>query len=106
MAGRFKASYRGIGELLRSVEMQEHMRVRAERAKAFAEAEAPVDTGGPHPGRYKASFHVDVDIKRGRTSRARATLSNDSPEAFFVEYGTRNNPARHILGRSLDAMRG
>lgn len=103
---KFKASYRGIGELLKSPEMQAHMLVRAEAAKAFAETEAPVFETGPHPGRYKAAFHVESGIQHHKTERAYAELSNDAPEALFVEFGTRNNAAHHTLTRSLDAMRG
>lgn len=104
----FHASYRGIGEMISSPFMVEAMRARAERAKVYAEVIAPVYEGSSrddHRGRYKASFSVEAGVRQHRTRRAYGRLLNDSPEAFFVEYGTKNNPAHHVLLKSTDAMR-
>jgi hypothetical protein len=101
--------YRGIGEMLRSVDMEAHMRSRAEKAMAFAEAIAPVGNpkNDPHSGRYAASFHVESSRHGGmKGDRASAVLVNDSPEAYMVEYGNRNVEKHRILAKSIDAMRG
>lgn len=104
----FNASYRGIGEMIRSIEMEAEMVRRAEKIKARAEAIAPV--GKPpddkHPGRYKASFHVS-STKRGGVhhDRAEATVTNDSPEAFYVEYGSKKTPRYHTLLIATEAAR-
>lgn len=104
----FEASYTGIGEMLVAPFMVEAMRARAEKAKVFAEEIAPVYDGSgrdDHRGRYKASFSVSAGVHEHKTRRAYGRVTNDSPEAFFVEYGTRNNPAHHVLLKSIDAMR-
>lgn len=106
MAARYNPSYRGLGELLRSPEMEAEMRRRAEKIKVAAEASAPVYTPGTHPGRYKAAFTITSERRGGaRKDRAAAYVVNDAPEALYVEYGTRNNPAHHTLLKALDAAR-
>jgi hypothetical protein len=104
MAG-YEASYTGIGEMLVAPFMVAEMRRRAEKVKAAAEAAAPVDEGGTHPGRYKASFHVDSGVREGKTRRAYGEVTNDSPEAFYVEYGTKKTPRHRTLGTALDAAK-
>lgn len=103
----FQANYQGIGDMLCAPYMQDAMRRRAEAGLAYAVSIAPVNTGGPHPGRYKASFQVHSGVRRGATSRAYGELSNTSPEAPYVEYGN-GTPAfqgHHILARALDVMK-
>ena len=97
MAFKFKASYTGIGEMLRAPFMQAEMRARAEAIRDVAEAIAPVDESSPHPGRYKASFGVESGIRAGTKPRAYGRVYNTAPEALAVEYGTRNNYAHHTL---------
>lgn len=105
MTARFNASYPGIGEMLNADFMEEAMRARAERGEEFAVAVAPVDETGPHPGRYKAAFHVSSGKHGGHEhDRAYGRLENDSPEALWVEVGTKNNDAHHVLARALDIM--
>jgi len=99
----FNPNHRGVGEMLRSDFMQAAMLEHAERIKAVAEATAPV--GRPsedeHAGRYKASFHVRVHARGGATGdRAEAIVSNDSPEARWVEWGTRDTDGHHTLARA------
>lgn len=98
----FKMDYRGVGELLKSSAVEAEMLRRARKVLARCEATAPVDTGGPHPGRYKASFSVSSGRRR---DRAYAMVTNSSPEALFVEYGTRNNPRHRTMGKALDAAK-
>jgi hypothetical protein len=105
----FSLDYEGVGELLRSVEMESEMRRRAEHGMAFAEAIAPVGNprSDPHSGRYAASFRVTSSRRGGfKHDRASAVIENDSPEAYMVEYGNRNVEKHRILAKSIDAMRG
>lgn len=101
---RYDASYSGLRELLNSDFMKAEMLARAEKVKAAAEAAAPVMEDGPHPGRYKAAFTVSAGTHGGEHhDRAFGRVENHAPEAFYVEYGTRNNPRYRTLGRALDA---
>lgn len=106
MAIKYKASYSGIGQMLVSDFLQDEMHARILQAKELAENIAPVDESGPHPGRYKAAFVVEYGVRGGKEPRAYGRLTNVSPEALAVEFGTQNNPAHHVLVRSLDATGG
>lgn len=109
MAGStFTPSYSGLGnEVLRAGFMVEEMVSRAERVMAEAVATAPVYAGpghDPHRGRYKASFSVHGTAAGGvKGDRAAGIVSNDAPEAFYVEFGTRNNRAHATLRNALNA---
>ena len=101
MTATYNPDHRGIGELLRSEMMQRAMLQRADEIKARAEAIAPVDEKGPHPGRYKASFHTKVRGRGGATNdRAEAVVWNDSPEAPFVEFAHWGSEPYRILARA------
>lgn len=114
--GAYKPDYGGIEAMLCSFGMQAEMRRRAELVKSRAVVTAPVNVGSGHPGRYKAAFKVSSGVKRSsygtavnrgaRTRRAYGRVTNYAPEARWVEYGTKNNPRRRILGRALDAAKG
>lgn len=100
----YKQDYKAFGEhVLRAPWMIAEMAKRAERIKASAEAAAPVDEKGPHPGRYKDSFKIESGIRAGDRPRAYAEVYNDSPEAVFVEFGTKNNARHRTLGKALEA---
>jgi hypothetical protein len=123
-------SYDGIGAMLRSAGMEQHMIDRAKRIMEAAQASAPVYSGpGPDPtrGSYKAAFRVESTLRGGRKNdRAAASVVNDDyPVAFFIEYGTREHTvtirgrdgqeravtvpamaARHILGSAMMAAAG
>lgn len=105
MPARFRMSNRGVGQLLRSPMILAEMERRANVIKGAAESLAPVGgSGDPHPGRYKASFYVTSTSRGGRMrDRATATVGNRSPYARWVEYGTENVPARHVLLRAAQA---
>ncbi len=108
MGASFRASYEGIGELLKSPMMEAEMRRRAEKVRAAAEARAPVGdpASDPHPGRYKASFRVVSGRAGGvKGDRAFGRTLNDSPEAFYVEWGTSRQPAHHTLLNAVQAAR-
>lgn len=109
MAARFTGSYKGIGEMLVAGFMIDEMQRRAGVVLARCVETAPVYAGpflDVTRGRYKASFALaDETIKTsGRgTRRALGRVINDSPEAFWVEFGTRNNDAHHTMRNALDA---
>ena len=131
MAGRSKISisYQGVGDMLRSDFMAAHMITRAQRVADMARSRAPVYSGSgrdPHRGRYKDSFRV-LGTRAGGHNKDRAAgiVVNDSPEAVFVEYGSRAHEvkyrdrrgrertvtvptmeARHVLGSSMMAAGG
>lgn len=94
-------NYEGMGELLRSVEMQAAMRTLAEGFMERAIATAPVAKSGPHRGRYKASFRIEVGVQHHKTSRAYAKVINDAPEAFYIEFGTKDTPRFRTLGKAF-----
>jgi hypothetical protein len=98
--------YEAVGsEILRSGFMMEHMHSRASRMKDYAEAIAPVYKGAndPHRGRYKESFNADEVTDHGgwHADRACAYLTNTSPEAFYVEYGTSSQRAHGTLRQAM-----
>lgn len=103
---RFNASYRGIGELLRSTGIEAEMLRRAEKIKARFEETAPVDETGPHPGRLRDSAVVTSDRLGGvHHDRAVAHVVVEAPEAFYAEFGNTNVSRHRTLGRALDAAR-
>lgn len=100
-------SYAGVGELLRSAEMEAEMRRRGELVKQQCEATAPVFEPGPHPGRYRDAFRVESTREGGvKHDRAAAKVVNDAPENVAVEFGNRNVPRHRTMGRAIDAARG
>jgi hypothetical protein len=101
----FRWDYKGGGEMLTMPGMVAEMRRRAENVMGEAEATAPVGQGR-HAGRYKRSFSVSSGIRgEGRSRRAFGRVTNDAPEALYVEYGNRNTPRHRTLGRALDAAK-
>jgi hypothetical protein len=99
MAARFRASYRGIGKMLRSPEMQAEMRRRADKVARRAEAFAPVDSG-----QYKSSFTVSSGARGGlRRDRAYGRVTNTAPHAVFVEFGSSTVHAHQTLRRAMRA---
>lgn len=95
---RFKGNYRGIGQMLRSAQMQREMETRAERVKGKAETLAPHDSG-----RYAGSFRVESGVREGRKPRAVAKVINDAPNAPYVEWGTSKTPRFRPMGKAADS---
>jgi len=81
--------------MLRSRQMQEEMRQRAEDVKNKAETLAPRDTGT-----YAASFRVETGVREGRRPRAQAKVINDDQAAAYVEWGTSRTPRHRVMGRA------
>lgn len=103
----FTLNHRGVGIMLNSFEMMEALRPFGEEIKMKAEVLAPVYEGRyygrdpRYPGRYKASFHIRSRRYGGsKGDRAQVLVYNDSPEAFWVEYGNKGNEPYHILHRA------
>ena len=102
---RFKMSYKGVGQLLRSDMVRAEMVRRAELIKSVAVSIAPIGgPGDPHSGHYKSSFYVTSTARGGRRrDRATATVGNSAYYARWVEYGTERQPAHHVLLRAAQA---
>jgi hypothetical protein len=104
MAAKYRQSYAGVGELLRSEMMYVEMIRRAHDIADEAERTAPTDPGSGHTGRYKAGFVVDADRRGGfRGDRAVGRVVNDTPEAIIVEFGNRNTPQHATMRNALRA---
>lgn len=95
---RFRGNYKGIGDMLRSPQMQREMATRAERVKDKALALAPRETG-----QYSTSFRVEVGVREGKKPRAQAKVINDASNASYVEWGTSKTPRFRPLGRAAGA---
>jgi len=101
----FRPSYAGIAEMLNAPWMAAEMGRRAEAGKAFAEGVAPYDVDSKDGTHYRESFSTSSGVGGGaKADRAYGRLENDDDAAFFLEVGTKNNAAHHILGRALDIM--
>lgn len=92
----YKASYKGIGRMLRSEFLKQDMVRRAERVKRAAEATAPVESG-----EYKASFSVSSGEQSTGGRRVYARVENDSDHAAMVEFGNSKVDAHHTMRRAL-----
>lgn len=100
MGAKFRVSYSGIGQMIRSPGMEKEMGRRARMIKDRAQATAPVGdpSTDPHSGRYHDSFRVETGRDGGfKKDRAYGRVINDAPEAFYIEYGTSRIEARHTL---------
>lgn len=100
----YEGSLEGVRAMLSSEMIGDMLLQRATQIMLRARSIAPVsqDPNDPHPGRYRDSFHVKLEYDRSRY-RLQAVVYNDSPEALFVEKGTVNNEAYHVLIRAATA---
>lgn len=103
----FKASYKGIGEMLCSPDMQAAMGEFGGKVKARAEANAKAGdpTEDPHAGRYRGAFYLTTGVQHRKTSRAYAEVGNTAPESVSQEYGDSENDGHHTLLDALSAVR-
>ena len=111
----YTGSYAGVGEMLRSDFLEAEMGRRAQAVMDQAVATAPVYTGtgrDVHRGRYKESFSMHTTDHGGwKGDRAAGIVTNDAPEAVFVEYssthrtehGARVQPGHHTMLNALSA---
>lgn len=114
----FKPNTRGLDDLLCGAEMQAVMGDVVEKGRLAAEAIAPVGPeSDPHRGDYKDSFETDVRVEKPAPRawggpRAVGRLTNTTPYAVAVEYGTGGrsaaptDAAHHVLTRAIDGMKG
>lgn len=107
MTSTYRGSYRGVGRMLRADFMLAHMVERAERVKLLGEVIAPYDPKDKDGHHYRDDFEV-VPQKRGgyKNDRACGRVQNVNKAAFFVEWGTKNNPRHRTMGRALHAAGG
>jgi hypothetical protein len=115
---KYVGSYSGIGEMLRADFMVEEMGRRAQAVMDQAVATAPVYTGtgrDTHRGRYKDAFSMHTTDHGGwKGDRAAGIVTNDAPEAVFVEFsskhptehGIRMQPGHHTLLNALYSAAG
>ena len=97
----------GMREFLNSETLMRVVENVADEIMTRAIATAPVGDPAedPHPGRYKASFHVRSHRNGGATNdRVEAVVYNDSPEAVLVEYGHRGAEPYHTLLRAASEL--
>jgi hypothetical protein len=101
MTATFTPDHTGVGEMLDSRMMEGAMLTVAGGILTRAIAIAPVDEKSPHPGRYRASFHIRSHLHGGaKNDRAEAIVYNSAPEAPFVEWGNWGDEPEHILARA------
>lgn len=97
MTVRYAGSYSGIGQIMRSEDMQALVRQVAEKAMGFA-----IDLSPERTGEYKSSFEVQVSADGGPSGRPRAeaVLVNTSDHAVNVEW----QDGFLVLNRTLAAL--
>lgn len=72
---------------------------RARLGLEYAVATAPYDEhDGTH---YRDQFRVEATP---HPDRAGASLINDDPASFQIEFGTGHSPKHRTLGKALDVM--
>lgn len=111
MTVRYKADYRGTGQLMNSPEMVEVMRQVAEKGMAYAKSISPVGDPDedPHPGLYQESFEVTAQAHGGfHGDRAEAQIVNTAEYAAALEWGNGAFPpyshGYHVLARTAAAL--
>lgn len=92
----FKPNHAGIGELLRSAEVEVMLTEVMVEKQGVAEAIAPMRTG-----RYKNAFVVAPGFK---FDRACVVLRNLMPYAIDVEFGAKDTPRYRTLGIALGVV--
>lgn len=102
----------GIAAMAAGAGMLKAMQECGDFVKGDAEHLAPVDTGAyaygrpGRPGTTGGGFQVASAVRDGK---ATARISNDVKfnghcYAVDIEFGTRDAPAQHVLGRALSAL--
>src|SRR5690606_29552987 len=101
MAARFKVKRKGIGEMLRMPGMEEEMLRPAVVSKGVASGLSPVAPNRPLTGNNKASWETSSKRRGGRKrDRAVGYVRNKAYYARWVEYGTEQVHAHHVLLRA------
>ncbi len=108
MAARFRANQAGIEAMAATPAMERAMGVFAEKVRIVAETDPPIDTGqygydvNTPPGE-EGGFEVTTGVENGR---AYGRVTNNTPHAAYLEFGTRDMDAQRPLGKALDTLRG
>jgi hypothetical protein len=115
----YQPDYNGIGDMLNAEFLIEPLRQAAEEIKMRAEALAggEIYSKPEHPtrergwdrrtGRYATSFKVTTRRYGGvKNDRVEATVTNDAPSAFWVEFGHRGREPYHVLKRAAFMAKG
>lgn len=104
----FDADYRGIGQLLRSPQMQAGLHRIGAHVRDAAIAAVNTDTGNYAESLRKPSA-VRVEARGGpRRDRAVVHVVSDDPGALSIEYGTNRNSQRDAqrpLRKGLESLR-
>lgn len=100
---RFSAAYSGISAMLNAPWMVADMRGRAENVAAYASATAQRG----QTEQYASSFRVESGSHGGASrDRAYGRVINDDEGAFYEEFGTSRQEARHTLRNALHSAAG
>ena len=105
----FSTNYDGIHAMLNMPEIVKTINGHADRVMGVCVATAPV--GSPaepdkHAGRYKAAFHTAVFMHHGaKKDRPEGYVINDSPDAFWVEFGHHGREPYATIRRALFGAR-
>jgi hypothetical protein len=103
VAAEFRANPHGVAEMLRAPFMVAALERVAERGKAAAERNTPVDTG-----RMKASWKTWAGVRDGRAAAQIYNVAANPTSGFqyprIVERGAHNQPRQRPLGRAIDEM--
>lgn len=90
----YEPDLKGIGELLKSAQMEAMVRAAAEKGATFAESIAP-----RRSGRYARSFRLTSTRNGGpRQDRAEARVVNEADYWWAIEYIN----GERVLGRMVD----
>jgi len=103
----YTPDHEGFGRFLNSDMLKRAVEDVAHEIEIHAIAIAPVGPpNDPHAGRYKASFVTRSHTHGGaKHDRVEAIVSNVSPEAQFVEFGTEGREPYHTLLRAATETR-
>lgn len=110
MSAQFVPNPEGIREFLRTDPiLAAALLEKGQEAVEYAKSIAPVGDQNlnrnkkEHPGTYRDSIQGEFHV--GPTRMSYRIVSRD-PKAYWIEYGSKNNPKLAILRRALDHVMG
>lgn len=109
MGSNYQPNVHGLGQVLVGPEIRAALAAVAEKAKAFAVADAQSFRSDEEHAHYAEAFEVNDETVEfngsyGPSRRAAAVLVNTRPYAATLEVGNGNRPAHHTLGRALASL--
>lgn len=97
----FGADHVSFGEFILSEEMRDVTADVAGDIMAAAKADTPLGDGGNGHMRDKYRLVREAGTMRVHLAdRVKVEVHNDDPEAALVEFGSRNNDRRRMLGKA------